>query len=234
MYQGRKCIAVIVSGGRGARFGGDIPKQYLEIGGKPVLAFSLLAFESCEFVDEIRIVASVGYIELCERMAQEYGISKFSEVRRGGESRQESVYAGIFDVSDDDIILIHDSARPFVTTEQIRGLIPFAATGAVISAAPVTDTIKVTANNQTQHTPDRSTLYAAQTPQGFLGTIIKKAHITAKNDGFIGSDDASLVERIGINCAILPSDAANIKITTKNDFEFARFITEAKQPQNKR
>ena len=232
MYQGRKCIAVVVSGGRGERFGGDTPKQYLEIGGKPLLVYCLQSFEECEWVDQIRIVANIRYVEYCVQLAKAYGISKLSKVAVGGTTRQESVFAGISDVGDDDIILIHDGVRPFVNVLLIVELISQAALGAAILATPVTDTIKIAKGRLIQHTPDRESLYAAQTPQGFLGDIIKKAHIAARSEGYAGSDDASLVERIGIACSIIPSDSNNIKITTQNDFDFARFVIESKKRCN--
>ena len=219
-----KCVAVIVSGGRGARFGGDVPKQYLEVGGKPLLAYCLQAFEECGCIDEIRLVAHKDWAKHCQQLAVQYNISKLTHVRQGGETRQQSVFAGICDIDDDAIVLIHDGVRPFVTAGQITQAANAAkANKAAIIAARVTDTIKQTCGGQTKTLP-RDNLAAAQTPQGFIAKIIKQAHDKAVADGFDGPDDACLVERMGLPIEIIYNEGVNIKVTTKADIDYINFL----------
>ena len=223
----KKCIAIIVAAGNGRRMGTDIPKQYMEIGGKPLLAYSLRAFQCCDAVDEIRIVCAEDDVDKCHNLAIDFGIIKLSYILPGGASRQESVFSGLSFVDDDDIILIHDAARPFVSMAQISQVAREAkAADAAILAAPITDTIKRIGEAGIATLP-RESLFAAQTPQGFLGRIIKQAHKTAIADGFVGSDDASLVERLGILVNIIPSTQSNMKITTAQDLKFAQFLLDS-------
>jgi len=219
------CFAVIVAGGSGRRLGGE-PKQFRIFGDKPMLAHSLQAFQDCPQIDKIIVVAPQSHLETVHQLAFDYDITKFHKAIEGGETRQESVFRGISDIDDSAIILIHDAARPFIRQDLIGEIISKTNIDhAAIPAIAIIDTIKIVGDDLCiAQTPPRERLFAAQTPQGFLGQIIKKAHIKAKEDSFVGSDDASLVERLGISVKLILHNQNNMKITTKEDFQIGEFI----------
>ncbi|MCL2415212.1 MAG: 2-C-methyl-D-erythritol 4-phosphate cytidylyltransferase [Defluviitaleaceae bacterium] len=222
------CIALIVAGGSGRRVGGNLPKQYQKISEKPILAYSMQAFESCPAIDEIHLVAHEDYRELIINMVKKYKINKFCKIYPAGNTRQESVSAGIQNLPDESFILIHDAARPFIKAIDIECVInEVKIHKTAILANYVSDTIKVADDNcNIIQTPNRKNLYAAQTPQGFYGEIIKKAHEKAKINGIFASDDAALVEcDFPVKIIIESKPELNFKITTQFDLLFAEFLT---------
>jgi len=223
-----KTGVVIAAAGSGTRMGMDINKQYLEIAGKPVLARTIQAFENCGLIDEIIVIAAEHEVEYCRKeIVEKFGFRKVRDVAGGGEFRQQSVYNGLMKVSPDcDIVLVHDGARPFVDSRCIADCIEAAReTGAACVAVPVKDTIKRADNEGfVEGTIDRSFLWAMQTPQAFRYDLILEAHRNAILEGYTGTDDAVLVERIGGRVKLVMGSYYNIKITTKEDLAIAEGI----------
>lgn len=218
-------IALIPAAGMGKRMGAGMNKQYLQIGGMPILARTVAVFEQAPFVDAIYIISPEDEILYCQReVVAAHGFTKVRAVVAGGAERQHSVMNGLraADADDDDLVLIHDGVRPFVPLHVLQRAIDVARTadGALV-AVPAKDTIKVVANGIIRDTPPRETLWLAQTPQAFRYGIIRAAHEIAEAEGFLGTDDASLVERLGKEIHIVLGDYRNIKITTPEDLVLA-------------
>lgn len=220
--------AVIVAAGRGTRMCMDKNKQYIDIAGKPILARTLEAFDRCDLINEIIVVVSEQDIVYCKQhIIDMYGIKKVKCIVAGGDERQESVYNGLLNVSSGcDIVVIHDGARPFITEDIIiNSILTAKEYGAACVAVPTKDTIKVSDSDQfINETLNRSMLWSIQTPQAFAYKTIMEAHIKAKEDGFVGTDDAVLVERLGLKVKLVMGSYDNIKITTKDDLVFAQAI----------
>lgn len=216
---------IVAAGGTSSRMGG-INKLFAEISGVPVLAITLSVLNSSKYVSEIILVANESDMlkaaELCER----YSFSKVKKIIKGGTSRAESVWAGMNEVSDSaELIAIHDGARPFVTEEVIKKAVEGAIKyGAAASAVPVKDTIKKAANSFVSSTPDRSELFAVQTPQVFDAGLIKAALYKAITEKASITDDCSAVENIGGTVKLTEGDYDNIKITTVGDLAVAEAI----------
>jgi 2-C-methyl-D-erythritol 4-phosphate cytidylyltransferase len=232
-----KVNAVIVSAGKSHRFMDGKKKQFLPLAGKPVLARTLDPFERCPLVNTVVLVVGQEDLGFCLReIVEKYGYRKVSRVVPGGESRQESVRHGMDAVPEDvEIVVIHDGVRPFVTQkmieESIRSAMRFKA---VVLGTPVKETIKtVNPEGKVLKTLDRGSLWQIQTPQVFHAKLIRDALNKATEDGFMGTDDASLVERLGVEVHVLPGDYTNIKITTPEDLLLASLLLQAKSPSEK-
>jgi 2-C-methyl-D-erythritol 4-phosphate cytidylyltransferase len=225
--------AVIVSAGKGHRFMEGKKKQFHFLAGKPILAHTLDKFETCPLIRSILLVVGQDDMDFCmKEVIEKYQFKKISQIVPGGKRRQESVKNGI-DVlpKDTDIVTIHDGVRPFVTKAMIEDSIHSASRyGAVVLAMPVKDTIKISNPDGTVlKTLDRESLWQVQTPQTFRVNIIKEAFYRATEDGMIGTDDASLVERTGVKVHILPGSYTNIKITTPEDLLLAKLFVKINQ-----
>ena len=224
MYNNKKIAVIIAAAGSGNRMGSGIPKQYMEMLGKPVLTMAVEAFEKNAYTDEIYLVVNRDYTDFCR---EEYlgakdgknGRSKVKQIVPGGAQRQDSVYAALSVIPEDvDFVLVHDGARPFVTDETIAALIEDTVKhGASVAAVPVKDTIKSADDGVFSETLDRSRLYSIQTPQGFGRKLLKLAYDRAFAENFYGTDDAVLVEKMGEKVYLVKGDYHNIKITTKED-----------------
>ena len=217
MFDEKKVTVIIVAAGRGNRFGGDLPKQFLKIGNKTVLERAIEPFQDHPAVDGIIVAASEEYLEHCRRLCSRF--DKTEAVVCGGEQRQDSVFACLERV-EDGLVMVHDGARPSVTQDVIDRVIDGAYNhGASVPCVPVKDTIRQMKDSGglLSATLDRSSLFCVQTPQGFHTQILKRAYEKAKTDGFVGTDDAGLVERLGEPVSITAGDYANIKITTRED-----------------
>ena len=230
-----KSIALIPAAGMGKRMGASINKQYLLLDGMPIVARTISVFEQSPLIDAIYLVIPAEEIPYCQdRIINAYGFRKIAAIVQGGNERQESVMNGLNAmqecVSPDDIILIHDGVRPLITENLLRESIQVARLydGAVV-AVPVKDTIKTVRDGIVNTTLSRGSLWHAQTPQSFRFKTIFCAHMSAVADGFIGTDDASLVERKGGNVHIIPGDYRNIKITTPEDLILAEAFLSAKE-----
>jgi len=223
-----KADAVIVSAGKGLRFMEGKKKQFHSLGGKPILVHTLEKFETCPLIRSILLVVGQEDMDYClKEIIERYQFQKVSHLVPGGKRRQESVKNGI-DVlpKDTDVVAIHDGVRPFVTRAMIEESLHTAArVGAVVLAMPVKDTITVSSpDGIVLKTLDRETLWQIQTPQTFQVNVIKEGYYRAAEDWFIGTDDASFVERLGVKVHILPGSYTNIKITTPEDLFLANFF----------
>ncbi len=209
--------------------GGSISKQYLELAGKPILAHTLTLFENHPLIEHIYLVVPAGDIAYCqEQIVDRYSFSKVARIVAGGSERQDSVSHGLDAVAQDGLdqplrpILIHDGARPLFDCQHLSLLIEAVCdTGACTIGVPVKDTIKTVENSTITNSPERSRLWQVQTPQGFQYQLIRDAFDRAAADGFVATDDASLVERLGHPVKMLEGDYRNIKVTTPEDILIA-------------
>ena len=218
----QKVGAIIVAAGRGERMGG-MDKMFALLGGKPVLARVIDAFQKCKPVDQIVVVISRENLGPCQQLVAEQGWSKVTEVCLGGERRQDSVAAGLSRLNQCKWVAIHDGARPLVTVELIeQGLEAARETGAAIAGVPVTDTIKVAdSDGVVQKTLRRQNLWAVQTPQVFRFDILTRAYQQATVEV---TDDATLVEGLGYKVKLYMGTYDNIKITTPDDLILAEAL----------
>ena len=222
-----KTLAIIPSAGLGRRMAGPGRKNYIELLGKPILAHTLGAFEESELVDAVVVVVTPGDERLCQNnIIEAYGLKKVLQVLPGAKDRQGSVRNGLPDVEDPpELIVVHDGARPLVTAGIIDSTIEEArSTGAAIAAVRVKDTIKEVHDGLVASTPQRDSLWAAETPQAFRADILIKAFRKAETDGFTGTDESTLVERLGARVSIVEGSYENIKITTEEDLLLAERI----------
>lgn len=218
--------AIILAAGKGKRMQSEIPKQYLELEGKPIIYYSLKVFEE-SFIDNIILVTSKEDISFCRKeIVEKFGFRKVTEIVAGGSQRYHSVYQGILAAGDTDYIYIHDGARPFVTArilkdakEQVEKY------GACAAGMPVKDTIKIVDSRDfAVNTPERSLVWQVQTPQAFSGKLVKEAYeklfSEAENDAV--TDDAMVVETmLKIPVKLFQASYENIKITTPEDLQIA-------------
>ena len=218
MYRDNRVIAIIVAAGRGKRLGSSLPKQFLKVRGRTILEMSVEAFEQNKYVDEIFVAANADYCELTEKLCR--GFSKLKKIVAGGAEREDSVRAALDCLrGENGIVLVHDAARPFVSEAVINAVIEGTADfGAAIPTVPAKDTIRQV-DGTGSRTLQRETLACVQTPQGFRISLLKHAFEKAQAEGFLGTDDASLVERMGINISMVQGEDANRKITTREDLE---------------
>jgi len=222
-----KSVALIPAAGMGKRMGASINKQYLQLGGLPIVARTISVFEKFPLIDAIYLVIPADEIPYCrEHVVEACGFKKVVAIVPGGRERQNSVMNGLnamrASVADNDVVLIHDGVRPFVTEEMLRESIAVARIrdGALV-AVPVKDTIKSVSEGIVTGTPLREYLWQAQTPQSFRYGIIHDAHLAAEAEGFIGTDDALLIERNSGEVCIVRGEYRNIKITTPEDIVLA-------------
>lgn len=220
------CTMVVVAAGSSQRMGQD--KMFLELEGQPVLAHTLLAMESSSRVNQVVVVTREDLVGPVANLCRELGLQKVKTVVRGGATRVESARLGTMEVPQDaKLIGIHDGARPFVSAQVMERVVDQAAqTGAAAPAIPVQDTVKVAYNGVVDHTPDRATLFAVQTPQVFDGDLIRGALAKALLDNAPLTDDCSAVERLGMPVTLVEGDRNNIKLTTPADLAVARVILE--------
>jgi 2-C-methyl-D-erythritol 4-phosphate cytidylyltransferase len=238
-----KVIVIIPAAGLGTRMTsapsakgkkGAPSKQFAELGGTPIILHTLRQFAACADVTEIHVALRPGEIANFQALLENAGkdiLQKKVELGEGGEHRQQSVANALTSVSAaaDDIVLVHDAVRPFVTQETIGEVIQAAQKyGAAIAGLPASDTVKQVERTAEgaliKATIPREMVVMAQTPQGFRYEVLKKAFDEAAADGFMGTDEASLVERSGHPVAVVMGSARNIKITTPADLELAEFF----------
>lgn len=228
MYKDYYVSAIIAAAGMSNRMGSKINKQFIAIGNKPILVHTLEKFEQCKYIDEIILVSKEEEVEYCRKeIVRKYGFKKVTNIIRGGKERQDSIYNGLLALNENtDIVLTHDGARPFVKVEHIEdGIKGVVEHGACVIGVPVKDTIKVVGDSEiVHHTPKRSLLWAAQTPQCFWTHLIMKGYEHAMNEGIVGTDDSSLVERIGHDIKMIMGSYDNIKITTPEDLIIAESL----------
>jgi 2-C-methyl-D-erythritol 4-phosphate cytidylyltransferase len=222
---------IIPAAGQGKRMGAGKNKLLLEIDRVPILIYTLRVFESDEMCKGVILAINEGEKDEIESLLVQYGVKKAVKLVPGGSERQSSVYAGVKTLENDtDIVLVHDAARPFINHEHIHSLVKAAERyGAAILAVPVKDTVKRAEGNKVMETFERSSLWSIQTPQAFRVDELRQAHELALNDRFLGTDDASLVERMEHDVIIVEGSYDNIKLTTPEDLFFAETIIQKRK-----
>ncbi|MEM2147602.1 MAG: 2-C-methyl-D-erythritol 4-phosphate cytidylyltransferase [Candidatus Bathyarchaeia archaeon] len=227
--------AVILAAGKGERMlGTALPKQFIKLKNKPLLAYTLNVFQQCNRIDGIVLVTNSNKKDYCRNfVVKRFGFSKVKKIIVGGETRQESSYNGIKALENErvDIVVIHDAARPFVNEDIIVRCIEAAEKyGASDVCVKATDTVVKEKDGFIEEIPDRSILWYGQTPQAFKYRLILAAHEKAKRDSFLkATDDASLVLRLGHKVKIVEGSYENIKITNPIDLKIAEKIIENKR-----
>ncbi|MFD1738258.1 2-C-methyl-D-erythritol 4-phosphate cytidylyltransferase [Bacillus salitolerans] len=221
---------VIPAAGLGKRMNAGMNKQFITLNGKPVIIHTLTVFENDPKCIGISLVVNRDDRKEFEALLSSYHISKVDQLVLGGKERQDSVWNGLQKTSSTGLVLVHDGARPFITQEKIHELIDAAEkNGAAILAVPVKDTIKKVTNGLVDETVERSSLWAVQTPQAFHMQLLEEAFRKADIDHFIGTDEASLVERLDRPVVIVAGDYENIKLTTQEDLLYGESILMKRQ-----
>jgi 2-C-methyl-D-erythritol 4-phosphate cytidylyltransferase len=227
-----EALAIIVAAGRGERMEGGVPKAFLPLGGVPMLVHSVRVFAAAPSVTAIVVVAPEARVD--EVRAMLAGITKPVTVVGGGAQRQDSVRAGLdaAPAAFDGIILVHDAARPFVDVATVEAVAEVAIEmGAAIPTLPVTDTIKRMEQGAVRGTIDRGSLAAAQTPQAFAASLLRRAYDAARRDGAALTDEAMAVERLGGSVAAVPGQPVNRKLTTPDDLAWAEDVLRRRAAQ---
>jgi len=221
-------VAIVVAGGKGIRFGGNRPKQFLELNGLPIIIHTLRQFEQSRQIEQVVVVLAAPEIAHFNSLIEKFTLPKISRVVAGGETRSQSVRNGLAAIETAGIVAVHDAVRPLVRPEEIDLVVTVAAeTGAAILAAPVRDTIKRIDGRQISDTLPRTALRRALTPQCFRFEILKRALAQLDDLEAAGvdlTDDSLLVEQLGIAVAVVEGSARNIKITTPEDLVVAEAL----------
>jgi len=207
--------------------GAGAPKQYLTVGGVPLLVHTLRVLARARSVAGIVVAAPRARVESTEALLRRHRVSKLFCVAAGGAERQESVWLGLQATpADCEWVVVHDAVRPFIVPALIERVLAAAAVaGAATCGLPVRETVKRVRESVVEATLDREGLWLVQTPQAFSRELLWEAHEKARRDGYAGTDDAVLVERLGVTVAMVPGLAQNLKITTPADLRTARLWT---------
>lgn len=217
-----RVAGILLAAGSSRRMGAD--KIWAPLGGRPLIAWPILAFASCASIDELVVVTAAASISRTEKLLEELEVE--ARVVEGGPRRRDSVCAGLRGASDAVIVVVHDAARPLVTSELIASAIAGSSlTGAAIVAVPAVDTIKVVDEGVVVDTLRRELLWNAQTPQAFRRSLLLDAHQAMTEDA---TDDAALVEALGVPVRVCMGSHANIKVTTQTDLELAAALLAAR------
>lgn len=220
---------VLPAAGSGKRMKADKNKLLLELFGKPIFLYTLEVFQQDPNCDAIWLAVKEQERDLIESYVKRYNLTKVQGYATGGTERQDSVRACLEAIPPCGVVLVHDAARPFIDKEVIANLVETAQkSGAAIAAVPVKDTIKKAENGIISETVDRNQLWMIQTPQAFRYSLMLEAAQKAHNDGFMGTDEAMLVERLNYPVAIVESTYENIKMTTPDDLIYGRAILESR------
>lgn len=223
-----KVGVIIAAAGAGRRMKADRPKQFLALEGVPILVLTLRKFDASPRVDHIVIASPHDLVDDVRRMAEQAGLSRPVTAIEGGERRQDSVAIGLRHLAPGtELVAVHDGVRPFVSLEDISRVTAEAErTGAAILAVPVTDTVKEVERDEVKATLQRERLVLVQTPQVFRTEVLIQAFDEARRDGYYGTDESSLVERMGNAVTVVHGSERNIKITRPADLTLARFLLE--------
>ncbi len=219
MAEWKHVAAIITAGGRGVRIGGDVPKQFLELNGKPILQHTLENFRLTGLVDEVVLVVPADAVKQVEADYKQFG-GWLTRVVAGGKERQDSVGNGLDALGPEaDIVMVHDGVRPFVSIEMLQQSIEVAhQSGGAICAIPVSDTLKrADEDGEVSETVDRQGLWRMQTPQTFSRPLLEEAFDKARADDYYGTDEGMLVERLGRPVKLVTGSEFNIKITRPED-----------------
>ena len=223
-----KTIAVIPAGGKGIRSGTAAPKQYLKFNDKELIVYTLEIFQQNELIDEIIISVERDYFNILNDVKEKYNLSKISKVVEGGDTRQDSVYnalKSITNTADNDLIAVHDVARPLLTQEVLTNAVKTAKQkGNALVCIKSKDTL-IKGNEVVESYLDRDEVYYVQTPQIFPYSVLMKAMKNAYENNFIGTDESMLVRQIGEKVNIVEGSIYNFKVTTADDIEmFERLV----------
>lgn len=232
VFMERKNTAIVLAAGQGKRMNSKVQKQFLELGGKPLLYYSLKCFQDSGMIRDIILVTGAESVPFCkEEIVEKYGLTKVTKVIPGGKERYDSVYEGLLSCENSDFVLIHDGARPFITEEIIRrGIQGVEKTGACVIGMPSKDTVKIAdTQGYVAETPDRSTVWTIQTPQIFEYNLIREAHEKIRcRDMSAITDDAMVVEQeTGVKIVLVEGSYKNLKITTPEDLDIAEIFLKA-------
>ena len=228
MKNKKHCTAVLLSAGQGKRMGASVQKQYIELDGKPVIYYTIKAFQDSEIIDDIVLVVGQGQISYVkEEIVDFYGFDKVRTIVEGGRERYDSVWAGLQTVEDEDgYVFIHDGARLFVNDDILRrGYDTVDEFKACVAGMPSKDTVKIVDDNTfASETPNRKYVWSVQTPQIFAASLIKEAYAKIMQGDCTGvTDDAMVVERMmNVQVKLFEGSYENIKITTPEDLDIAK------------
>lgn len=225
-----KTYAIIPSGGIGKRLESSLPKQYVKINGKELIAYTLEIFQKCKLIDEIIISAQPDFFSLIEKIKSTYNISKLSKIVEGGKERQDSVFNALkeIDGNDTDIIAVHDAARPLLPIPVLETALQTAKKfDNVIVATKATDTL-VSGENFVNAYLDRSSTFHVQTPQISKFNILLDAMESAYNENYVGTDESILLYRASKKIKIVEGSFFNFKVTTQSDLDLFKIICDIK------
>lgn len=221
-------VALIAAAGRGTRMRGELEKQFMLLGDKPLLVHTVEHFQQCDAVDRVIISVALERVEYCrQEIVANYQLGKVAAVVPGGKVRQESVYRALQRVSPaTDLVVTHDGVRPFLFGDVlVRAIGAARECGAAVVAVPESDTVKeVSREGVICGTMDRRRLWRVQTPQVFAYDVLHEAFARASADGYVATDEAELVERTGHEVRVVPGSIWNIKITAAEDMALAEFL----------
>ncbi|MCD7867971.1 MAG: 2-C-methyl-D-erythritol 4-phosphate cytidylyltransferase [Clostridiales bacterium] len=228
-----RCTAIVLAAGQGKRMNSRIQKQFLELGGRPVIFYSLECFQECPFIRDILLVTGREQVAYCEeKIVKKYGFTKVRQVIPGGEERYDSVYQGLLACRDTEYVFIHDGARPFVTEAILeRALAGVRESGACVAGMPSKDTVKLAdSSGCVEETPDRKKTWIIQTPQVFRYSLIREAYEKIQGKDRTGiTDDAMVAEQeTGVRVRLSEGSYRNIKITTPEDMLIAEAFLKQK------
>lgn len=226
IIKSQSAAAIITAGGIGRRMGGQTPKQFLCLHGIPILARTLDAFVQAGCFQSIILTVPIDHIPETKELLVRYGLDSVCRIVPGGSTRQESVRAGLEALDDTiDVVMVHDGVRPLVSRSIILNCLEAVIThGAAITAIPVKDTLKEASGQIIARTVDRERLWRAQTPQGARVGLLLQAYQSASLEHFLGTDEASLLERVGCPVAIVAGSETNLKITLPEDIAMAEAL----------
>jgi len=212
--------AIIVAAGSGERMKGPVLKQFMSIRERPLLAYTIQKFQNCEKIDDVVVVVPEGNVAYCQsEIVERFGFDKVTKCVEGGKERQDSVYTGL-NATKGEIVCVHDGVRPAVPTGLLSKCVESAKSfGAAITAVPVKDTIKRVEGDRVIATLNRAELWEVQTPQAFSRELLVRAFEEALKNGFKGTDESSLVERLGVNVHVVIGSYSNIKVTSVEDLK---------------
>lgn len=223
-----KIFAIIPSGGAGKRASSSLPKQYLQFGGKELIAYTLEIFQNCDMIEEIVISAQRDFLFLLKEIKEKYSFTKLTKIVQGGEERQHSVFNALqsLNASDEDLVIVHDAVRPLLPQSVLIKAIETAKQfGSAVVAIKARDTL-VRGNDSIISYLNRSEYYYAQTPQIFKYKILLEAMKKAEQEKFLGTDESMLVHRMGNEIKIVDGSSLNFKITNQDDIKLFQLISE--------
>lgn len=226
-----RAAAVIPAAGRGERLGGGVPKSLVHLGGRPLVQYVLATLQDVDEIEAVAVAVPPDSVGLVQELARDAGLTKVVAVVSGGADRQASVAAGLKALPPGpDLVLVHDGARPFLSRRLTSEVIAAAAReGSATAALPVSETVKRAEDGWVRETLDRASLHRIQTPQAFRRALLERAHEIAYREGFRGTDDAVLVERLGNPVRLVVGDPINIKVTVPEDLILAEAMLAREQ-----